>query len=148
MAGRVTVLRRMRRFGEDSAIAALAEAVRAGDADAALAMLAEGRSDVRWVRPDDADGVDQVLDEVAATGEDMVAAARRGDAAAAMAAAGRIKVLAATRRGHLGLDEWTDRIEAAVWPSGWTGPAGRSAVVRGPPGARHRQRPRQRRVQR
>jgi exodeoxyribonuclease V alpha subunit len=114
LAGRVTVLRRMRRFGEDSAIAELAEAVRTGDTDGALSLLGEGRADVRWVQSDDDAALRGVLDEVATVGAELVSAALAGDAVTALEAADRIKVLAATRRGPLGLDEWTGRIEAAV----------------------------------
>ena len=112
--GRITVLARRRRFGEESTIAALADAVRGGDAEAAMLLLGGGQDDVRWVRPDHADRLDEVLHEVVASGTAMVEAAQRGDAAEALMAADRVKVLAATRRGPLGLDHWTDRIEHGV----------------------------------
>jgi len=114
LAGRVTLLRRMRRFAEGSGIAALAEAIRAGEADAALDLLAGGRPDAHWVRDDDAEGLDRVGRSVAAAGVEMASAAIGGDAAAALDAAQRIKVLAATRRGPLGVYDWSDRIAAAV----------------------------------
>ncbi len=112
--GRITVLTRRRRFDEESTIAALADAVRGGDAEAAMLLLAGGRDDVRWVRPDHADRLDEVLHEVVVSGTAMVEAAHRGEAAEALVVADRIKVLAATRRGPLGLDHWTDRIEHGV----------------------------------
>ena len=112
--GRITVLTRMRRFDEESSIAALADAVRSGDADAAMSLLADGKTDVRWVRTDESGKLDDVIEEVVTVGVDMVLAAQRGDALDALAAASRIKVLAATRRGRLGLDDWTDRIEGGV----------------------------------
>ena len=114
LAGRVTLLRRMHRFAEGSGIAALAEAIRAGEADAALDLLAGGRPDAHWVRDDDAEGLDRVGRSVAAAGVEMASAAIGGDAAAALDAAQRIKVLAATRRGPLGVYDWSDRIAAAV----------------------------------
>lgn len=114
LAGRVTVLRRMRRFGEDSGIASLAEALRAGDADGVLGLLDAGRSDVHWVRDDDPEGVDEVVDVAVAAGIEVAEAAVRGDAGAALDAAHRIKVLAAVRRGPLGLFDWSDRIETGV----------------------------------
>ena len=55
LADRVTVLRTMRRFGGDSTIAALADAVRTGDGARALDLLEVGAADLRWVRPDDAE---------------------------------------------------------------------------------------------
>jgi exodeoxyribonuclease V alpha subunit len=114
LAGRVTVLRRMHRFGSDSAIAALAEAVRAGDADGALALLGDDQADVHWVGDIDGDRSDDVLDLVAKAGIESVEGALAGDAHASLAAANRIKVLTATRQGPRGLYDWSDRIESAV----------------------------------
>jgi exodeoxyribonuclease V alpha subunit len=114
LAGRVTVLRRMRRFDEDSVIAAVAEAVRTGDADGALTLLGDRRGDVRWVHPDDAGEVDDVTRQVVDAGVGVVTAALGGDASAALAGTVRVKVLTATRRRRFGLDDWTERIEDAV----------------------------------
>ena len=114
LAGRVTLLRQMHRFAEGSGIAALAEAIRGGEADAALDLLAGGYPDARWVRDDDAEGLDQVGRSVAVAGVEMASAAMGGDAVGALDAAQRIKVLAATRRGPLGVYDWSDRIAAAV----------------------------------
>ncbi len=114
LAGRVTVLERMHRFGESSSIAALADAVRHGNADTALSLLGDGRDDLVWVAPGDTDGVEAVTAEVVEAGAEVVAAAQRGDALAALAAAGRIKVLTGTRRGPWGLDDWTERIEGGI----------------------------------
>jgi exodeoxyribonuclease V alpha subunit len=114
LAGRVTLLRRMRRFAEDSAIAALAEAVRAGETDTALELLGGGHSDLLWVSDDDRDGLDRALDRLVTAGIEVATAALEGDARRALDAATRIKVLAATRGGPLGLYDWSDRIEAAV----------------------------------
>ncbi len=114
LSGRVTVLRRMHRFGSDSAIAALAEAVRVGDADAALALLEGGHRELRWVDGRDRSAVDGVLDEAVEAGVDLVTSALRGDAVGSLAAAVRIKVLAATRRRPGGLYDWSERIERGV----------------------------------
>lgn len=114
LGGKVTVLRRMRRFAEGSAIAGLAEAVRAGEADAALDLLDAGTEEVRWVREEDSDGIDQVRRSVVDAGVEVVRLARAGDARGALAAASRVKVLTATRHGPLGLYDWSDRIEGAV----------------------------------
>ena len=114
LSGRVTVLRRMHRFGADSSIALLAEAVRSGDADGAIAHLRSGRSDIAWVDASDHDGLRRLRRLIASAGVDVVRSALRGDAGAALAAAAQVKVLAATRRGPLGLDDWTARIEADV----------------------------------
>jgi exodeoxyribonuclease V alpha subunit len=114
LTDRVTVLRTMRRFEGDSTIAALADAVRTGDGTRALALLEEGATDLRWVRPDDTEQLDMVTGELVEVGEELVLAAARGDGPAALDAAGRVKVLAATRRGPNGMAEWTGRIEQGV----------------------------------
>jgi len=114
LAGRVTVLRAMRRFEGDSGIAALAEAVRVGDGDRALSLLGEGREDLKWIAPDDPTGLEALAGEIVAVGVEQVRAAQRGDASQAMESAGRIKVLAGTRRGPLGVYDWTARLERDV----------------------------------
>jgi exodeoxyribonuclease V alpha subunit len=114
LADRVTVLRTMRRFGGDSTIAALANAVRTGDGRRALELLEAGATDLRWVRPDDDEQLAVVTGELVEAGTALVTAATRGDGPAALDAAGRVKVLAATRRGPNGMAEWTDRIEQGV----------------------------------
>ena len=114
LTDRVTVLRTMRRFEGDSTIAALADAVRTGDATRALELLEAGATDLRWVRPDDAEQLATVTGELVEVGEELVLAAARGDGPAALDAAGRVKVLAATRRGPNGMAEWTGRIEEGV----------------------------------
>jgi exodeoxyribonuclease V alpha subunit len=114
LADRVTVLRTMRRFGGDSTIAALANAVRTGDGRRALELLEAGAADLRWVRPDDAERLAEVTAELVDAGTELVTTAGRGDGPAALDAAGRVKVLAATRRGPNGMAEWTGRIEQGV----------------------------------
>ncbi|HUD17606.1 MAG TPA: exodeoxyribonuclease V subunit alpha [Acidimicrobiales bacterium] len=114
LTDRVTMLRTMRRFGGDSTIAALADAVRTGDRARALDLLEEGATDLRWVRPDDAEQLGMVTGELVEVGEELVVAAARGDGPVALDAAGRVKVLAATRRGPNGMAEWTGRIEQGV----------------------------------
>ncbi len=104
----------MRRFQGDSTIAALADAVRTGDGVRALTLLEEGAEDLRWIRPDDPESVAAVVDELVVTGVELVISAMAGDGAAALDAAGRVKVLAATRRGPYGIADWTDRIERGV----------------------------------
>ncbi len=114
LAGCVTRLERVHRFGADSGIALLADAVRSGDADAALAVLRSGRGDVGWVDPADGPAVDALGRAVAAAATVMVRAALDGDAVAGLAAASAVKVLAATHRRAFGTDDWRRRIEAGV----------------------------------
>jgi exodeoxyribonuclease V alpha subunit len=114
LAGRVTELRRRRRFAEDSAIAGLADAIRAGDADLAVGLLAEGRDDARWIPDDIGDAMAEARSEVVSAAIEVAESAVAGDADAALDAAARIKVLAAVRRGPSGVYDWSDLIEAAV----------------------------------
>jgi exodeoxyribonuclease V alpha subunit len=110
----VVVLERVHRFGAESAIATLADAVRSGDADRAVDILRAGAGDVSWVRPDDRAGRDAVQRAVVDNALEVVDAARAGERARGLAATGDLKVLAATRRGPLGTYEWRERIEASV----------------------------------
>ncbi len=114
LAGRVTELRRQRRFAEGSAIAVVADAIRAGDPDRAIGCLAGGHDDVHWVALSSGAGMDEVGRELVDASVDAAAAAAAGDATGALACATRIKVLAATRRGPLGSEDWSARIEVAV----------------------------------
>ncbi len=135
LAANLTVLTRVHRYEEASAIASLAEAIRQGDEEAAVTTLSptitdppvrgvggdetetDTEGEMEWVgrvEPTDADSLGQITDELAGAGASLVTSARGGDAAAAVAAAASVKLLAATRRGELGLYSWTDRIEAAV----------------------------------
>jgi len=113
LAGRVTVLDRVHRFGAASGIAELADAIRRGDAPAALALLDGSRDDLALVPPEGA-ALDAVVAEAVAAGIATVEAARRGRALDALDAAGRVKVLAARHRGANGRLDWTRRIEAEV----------------------------------
>ena len=109
---RVTVLRTMRRFEGDSTIAALADAVRTGDRARALDLLEEGATDLRWVRPDDAEQLAMVTGELVEVGAELVVAAARGDGA------GR------PRMPPGGSRSWPP---PGVGPTGWpSGPAGSS----------------------
>jgi exodeoxyribonuclease V alpha subunit len=101
------------RFQEADEIAALGEAVRSGDADRAVELLRVGDS-VRLVDPADASALAECTAEVIAAAVQTVRAARRGTAEAAWAAAHDCKVLAATRRGPLGVTGWTERVEAGI----------------------------------
>ncbi len=113
LAHRITVLTRAHRFGRGSPIAELAAAVRAGDFDSAVGLLAEG-SEVEWVRAGDGPAVVRVISEVVDASVMVVEAALAGDAEAGLTAALSTKVLAATRRRRFGLQHWNELIESAV----------------------------------
>ncbi|MHB1710515.1 MAG: exodeoxyribonuclease V subunit alpha [Acidimicrobiales bacterium] len=114
LAGRVTVLTRSRRFAPDSAIAAVATAVRRGDSDAALEILEGDRPGATWIRDTDGAGIDALLRQLVAAALEVVRAAAAGEVQAGLDAMGRIKVLTATRYRPLGLYDWTRRIEAGI----------------------------------
>jgi exodeoxyribonuclease V alpha subunit len=114
LAGRVTVLQRTHRFGSDSPIAALAAAIRVGDEDRTLHLLAGDEASVRWVTDTDEAGRADLLAGLVERGVEVVRAASAGDGEAALAAAQQVKVLAAVRRHELGVWDWSDRIEQAV----------------------------------
>jgi exodeoxyribonuclease V alpha subunit len=115
----IVVLERGHRFG--GAISRVAEAVRAGDAEAALNSL----DAVHWISEpapgpvlgaegaarDDAEALAAVRDGAVECARAVTAAARAGDGAAAIAALGGFRVLCAHRRGPYGVSTWTARIE-------------------------------------
>ncbi len=113
LRGGIIRLTRGRRFG--GRIAELAVAVRAGDADTALALLAEGGEDLSLCHPDEITGVRA---DVVTAARTATAAAERGDAAAALEAMESHRLLCAHRQGHFGVEHW-DRLAA-----GWGAAAG------------------------
>lgn len=113
LAGRVTVLRRVHRFGAETGIAALADAIRRGDDDAVVSLLHD-REDLDLVGPHDASSLAAVEEEVADAAARVVGAARRGEIDDGLRAATALKVLTATRLGPNGLRSWSERIERAV----------------------------------
>ncbi|MEA2124049.1 MAG: exodeoxyribonuclease alpha subunit [Solirubrobacteraceae bacterium] len=91
----------------DDAIARLAEAIRAGDADAALAVLGGGHDDVRWVAGDAPDLMAPAL----AAARAVRAAALADDGPAALGALAGFRILCAHRRD---VAAWTERLESAL----------------------------------
>jgi exodeoxyribonuclease V alpha subunit len=122
LADRVVVLERVHRFG--GAIAALADAIRRGDGDAAIAALQDGGEHVVWLPVDAAqeDDLAPVREAVTATGRAVIAAARDGDAAAALDGLGAFRLLCAHRRGPYGVSAWTALAER--WLAGEIDAAG------------------------
>ena len=108
----IVVLDRGYRFG--GAIAGLAAAVRAGDADAVVAGLAGGGDEIVWIDADPAETPDlpALRDPAIAAATEVVAAAREGRAADALDALGGFRLLCAHRRGPHGAGPWMRRIEA------------------------------------
>ena len=130
-----TVLRRARRFGGASPVAALADAVRSGDADRVLDVLENSGDDLRWIRPDDSRAVGALEAAVVEDAAQAVEGALAGDADAALAALLRTKVLGATRHHRFGVHDWNDRIDRAVTerfpdrPGRFHWPVGRPVII-------------------
>lgn len=110
------------RFGAD--LGALADAIRRGHADAALALLRAGGPHVSLVetagQSPTAQEVADVRADVAAAGAAVVDAARAGDAAGALDALGRHRLLLAHRRGPAGVALWS--AAAQRWVAEAVGP--------------------------
>ncbi|HVF78074.1 MAG TPA: exodeoxyribonuclease V subunit alpha [Solirubrobacteraceae bacterium] len=112
--GGIVVLDRVHRFG--GGIAVLADAIRRGDPDEVMAVLATQPDDVSWIPIDAADAEAQpalaaVRDEAVVAGRAVIATARAGAAHDAIAALGAFRILCAHRRGTQGVAAWTARIE-------------------------------------
>jgi exodeoxyribonuclease V alpha subunit len=131
LAGRLTELGGQHRYDANSAIARLARAIRTGDVAGALAGLAAGTDDVRWIKPGDAAGLAAITDLVRiharrlrelAHDETGTAEAR---AQRVLGAQAELQVLCARRGGPAGVSGWNQRVErglglgpAAGWYSG------------------------------
>jgi len=105
MRNGVVRLHRVRRFG--GAIRDLALAVRTGDGDETVRLLRAGSREISFGEADDVEALRQ---DVLAAGRPLVAAARAGDAAGALAALERHRLLCAHRRGPYGVGQWAERI--------------------------------------
>jgi exodeoxyribonuclease V alpha subunit len=122
LAERIVVLRRVHRFG--GGIADLADAVQRGDGTAAMAVLRRGgvNGDVTFLDVDlrAADRstwsattavLAPVRHAVVTAGRRVATAAAAGDAPAALAALGAMRVLCAHRRGPAGAQTWSAEIQ-------------------------------------
>jgi exodeoxyribonuclease V alpha subunit len=110
----IVVLDRVHRFG--GAIAMVADAVRRGDADAAIAALSAAPGVVTWIAVDVADpalrdALAPVHDGAVAAARGVIEAARAGDAWRALESLAGFRLLCAHRRGQHGVATWMDRIE-------------------------------------
>jgi len=121
----IVVLRRGHRFA--GTIADLADAIRRGDADAAVDVLrlGDGVADVRrrggeitWLDVDAAEpgAVQPVRQAAVSAGRRLTEAARAGRARDALVELGAFRLLCAHRRGPYGVAVWTDRVQG--WLAG------------------------------
>ncbi len=113
--GAVSLLRTVHRFEAGGAIAGLAQLVRAGNADEALAVLRAGPGGIEFCPTPDDDVVTgpalALLREQATHELAVIAAARAGDAAAALEALDRHRLLCAHRSGPRGVRHWSEEME-------------------------------------
>jgi exodeoxyribonuclease V alpha subunit len=121
----IVVLERVHRFG--AGIAQLADAVRAGDPDAVIAVLERAPEGVSWLGVDVASTADlaPVRRRAVTAARNVIDAAREGDAARAIDALGAFRVLCGHRRGAYGVANWVARIE------GWLAEAVDGFAIRG-----------------
>ncbi len=107
----IVVLDRERRYG--GGIAALARAIRAGDADGTIGVLREAPEGVRWLEHDAAGGeaLEPIRRRAVDAGRAVFDAARAGEDAAALAALGAFRLLCAHRRGPYGVAAWGPQVE-------------------------------------
>jgi exodeoxyribonuclease V alpha subunit len=113
-AGRegIVVLDRVHRFG--GGIAALASAVRGGDADKVVEVLEQEPPGVRWVAADIAEpaALALVRERAVATARAVFEAAAAGRVHDALAALGAFRLLCAHRHGPYGAGTWMPLIES------------------------------------
>jgi exodeoxyribonuclease V alpha subunit len=107
----IVVLDRGHRFG--GAIASLAAAIRAGDADQVIALLRAGSDDVVWVDCDASgpQAAARVRADALAAATSVLDAAQVADGEAALGALSTFRMLCAHRRGPYGVANWNARVE-------------------------------------
>ncbi|WP_342371711.1 exodeoxyribonuclease V subunit alpha [Propioniciclava soli] len=128
-ATRGVVARLERNYRFDGTIAALARAIRAGEADAALGVLADGGEHVSLV--DGADAAASLRERVVGPGVRLLEAAASGSVGAALTALEEHRLLCGHRRGPFGVQHWTRQVVSwlAEAAPGWAAD-GELAVAR------------------
>jgi len=114
LSSRTKVLTDQYRFGADSEIAALATAVREGNANQALSILASNASDITWVNPSTQSSLDKLIDEIVAHAIQLCDAAQTHDDDIVLRTQRALQVLCAHRSGAMGVSGWNARIEARL----------------------------------
>jgi exodeoxyribonuclease V alpha subunit len=116
MRGGIIRLTRGRRFA--GKIAALAVAIRTGDADTALDLLRAGGAELSLSAPDETVAVRA---DIVRAAKEVTDAALDGDAAGALTALESHRLLCAHRQGPFGVERW-DRMAAEWVAAGGAGP--------------------------
>lgn len=114
LASRTQVLTTQHRFAADSGIAALADAVRDGDAKQALSVLSSKTSDITWVNTSAQTSLDTLIDDIVAHALQVCDAALANDDDTVLRIQRGLQVLCAHRSGAMGVSGWNDRIEARI----------------------------------
>ncbi len=104
---RIVSLQTSHRFGES--IGALATAIRDGDDDRVIELLAAGGEHIEWLDTDEPG--EQLRTVLLPHALRLREAAVRGDGAAGLAALGEHRLLCAHRRGLFGVQHWNRQIE-------------------------------------
>ncbi|CAN5827698.1 exodeoxyribonuclease V subunit alpha [soil metagenome] len=110
----VVTLDRIHRYDEQSTIADFADAVRAGDADSAVALLKAGSDSLRWVTEHQSDGFRDLWEVVVAQRSQMVELSSAGESEAALETLTDIAVLCAHRNGPESVAHWGRVIETTL----------------------------------
>jgi len=108
----VSALRRRHRFGRR--IGALADALRDGEVEAALAALADGGTEVELVDAADPEALAGFRADVADGATELRRHAEAGDRAGALDLLGRHRLLCAHREGPYGVGGWNRLVERLV----------------------------------
>ena len=128
ISGRVVTLDRTHRFAEKGPIALFADAVRRGDADAAIELLADNPERLRWIPEPSGPQFDALVARIVDTRVAVVEAARSpGGADRALELLAGLAVLSGHRLGPGSVDDWRRIIESSLDaripglrdPSGW-----------------------------
>ena len=104
---RIAMLKTSHRFG--ASIGELASAVRVGDADRAIEVLAAGGEHIEWI--DSEDPAEQLRELLLPHAVQLRQAAILGDGTAALATLDRHRLLCAHRRGPHGVAHWNQQVE-------------------------------------
>jgi exodeoxyribonuclease V alpha subunit len=126
LSGVVSSLVYSHRFPPGSPLDRFARAVRQGDADEAIGVLGDERSDqaergaLSWhpVSADSGSGVDLIRSLALPAAESVVTASVAGDEQSALDALGSVRILCAHRRGPFGVDRWNLSMEAWLAEAG------------------------------
>ena len=110
---RTRELKTQYRFDAHSGIAALATAVRAGDTRAAMAVLNEHTTDIRWIDPSNEKNLASLTNDIVTNAQHLCEQAH-GDPLVALATQRRFQVLCAHRMGAMGVAGWNSCIETGL----------------------------------